>query len=103
MFRNKGGEFTTYDFNFQWINLDTSKSSLVKLNFYDAGDYTSYEIDLNKFEENEISLSSWTVNVPIRWEYVVEQENNFGEVVIEYIKDDSIILTESCNFELVNY
>jgi len=99
----ESGEFTTYDFNFQWINLDTSKSSLVKLNFYDAGDYTSYEIDLNKFEENEISLSSWTVNVPIRWEYVVEQENNFGEVVIEYIKDDSIILTESCNFELVNY
>ena len=98
------GEYESYDYKFEWINLDVDQKeeSIIKIDFADAAYKVSFEIDLNTFSKLDVDLSSWNITIPIIWEFIEGQQNNIGSVTIQYILNGSSVAKDVCEIKLYN-
>ena len=62
-------EIDFYYWEFDWTNLDLKNNQLIMINFYDAVDVLTIELNLNTFSKLDIELSNWSINIPIAWEF----------------------------------
>lgn len=92
--------YTNDYYRFSWKNLNNSETGFVKITFSDAVGELVYNLDLNTFESIDINLNTWTTAIIIEWEYYPEQTNNYGIIKIEYIEDNEVTLTDTCEIDL---